>query len=396
MQRSTQRILTMHAGRLPNPNNIGEIMEARASGDDARFGALVTNGIADLVRKQIELKNDLHSDGEFWKARDGKYYDGRSTGIEMRPVSADAPPSIVFRQQERRMPEFREFYEIYDVMGNVPVPGVSVPRQTERSTITGPMEYRGQAAIKFEIDLVKAGIAAAGARVEDFFFPSLGPGWLGHFLWNDYYATEEEYVYAMADFFKGDYEAIVDAGFILQIDDPGLCDKFGLFDPPISIEAFRKHAELRIEATNYALSNIPEESVRYHTCWGSWHTPHTTDIPFRHVVDLLLKVKAQAYSVEAADVRHQLDWKIWEDVKLPEGKIFIPGVVAHKTTTIEPPELVADRILTYARIMGRENVIAGTDWGYGNRVYPDIAWAKMGSMAAGAELATRQLWPRAS
>ena len=294
------------------------------------------------------------------------------------------------------MPEFREFYEIYDVMGNVPVPGVSVPRQTERGTITGPMEYRGQAAIKFEIDLVKAGIAAAGARVEDFFFPSLGPGLLGHFLWNDYYPTEEEYVYAMADFFKGDYEAIVEAGFILQIDDPGLCDKFGLFDPPISIEAFRKHAELRIEATNYALSNIPEGSVRYHTCWGSWHTPHTTDIPFRHVVDLLLKVKAQAYSVEAADVRHQLDWKIWEDVKLPEGKIFIPGVVAHKTTTIEPPELVADRILTYARIMGRENVIAGTDCGYGNRVYPDIAWAKMRSMASGAELATRQLWPRAS
>lgn len=294
------------------------------------------------------------------------------------------------------MPEFQEFYEIYDVMGNVPVPGVSVPRQTERGTITGPMEYRGQAAIKYEIDLVKAGIAAAGASVEDFFFPSLGPGWLGHFLWNDYYTTEEEFVYAMADFFKGDYEAIVEAGFILQIDDPGLCDKFGLFDPPISIEAFRKHADLRIEATNYALSDIPEDRVRYHTCWGSWHTPHTTDIPFRHVVDLLLKVKAQAYSVEAADVRHQLDWKIWEDVKLPEGKIFIPGVVAHKTTTIEPPELVADRILTYARIMGRENVIAGTDCGYGNRVYPDIAWAKMRSMAAGAELATRQLWPRAS
>ena len=254
------------------------------------------------------------------------------------------------------------------------------------------MEYRGQGAIKHEIEVVKAGIAAAGADVDDCFFPILGPGWLGHFLWNEFYTTEEEYVYAMADFFKGDYEAVVDAGFILQIDDPGLCDKFGLFDPPISVEEFRKHAQLRIEATNYVLSNIPEDKVRYHTCWGSWHTPHTTDIPLQHVIDLLLKVNAQAYSIEAADVRHQLDWKLWEDVKLPDGKIFIPGVIAHKTTTIEPPELVADRIMTYARIMGRENIIAGTDCGYGNRVYPDIAWAKMRSMAEGAQIASKQLW----
>ena len=396
MQRSTNRILTTHAGRLPNPSNIGEIMEARANSDQSRFDSLVTAAVADLVRKQRELKNDIHSDGEFWKARDGKYYDSRSTGIEMRPVADDAPPSIVYFQQERKMPEFRDFYEIYDAMGNVPVPGVAAQRQVERGTITGPMEYRGQEAIKHEIELVKAGIAAAGESVEDFFFPSLGPGWLGHFLWNEYYPTEEEYVYAMADFFKGDYEAIVEAGFILQIDDPGLCDKFALFDPPISIEEFRKHADLRIEATNYALSNIPEDRVRYHTCWGSWHTPHTNDIPFRDVVDLMLKVNAQAYSVEAADVRHQLDWKVWEDVKLPEGKIYIPGVIAHKTTTVEPPELVADRILTYARLMGSENIIAGTDCGYGNRVYPDIAWAKMRSMAAGAELASSRLWPRAS
>ena len=225
-------------------------MEARANGDQASFDAWVTAAIADLVRKQRELKNDIHSDGEFWKARDGKYYDSRSSGIEMRPVADDAPPSIVFFQQERMMREFRAFYEVYDAMGNIPTPGVTAQRQVERGTITGPMEYRGQDAIKHEIELVKAGISAAGASVEDFFFPSLGPGWLGHFLWNDYYQTEEEYVYAMADFFKGDYEAIVEAGFIPQIDDPGLCDKFALFYPPISIEEFRKHADLRIEATN--------------------------------------------------------------------------------------------------------------------------------------------------
>ena len=392
MKRSSERILTTHAGRLPNPGNIAEIMEARTGGDQEKYDGLVTAGIAGLLRKQMDLKNDLHSDGEFWKARDGIYYNSRSTGIEMKPVTAGQPPSIVFFQQERRMPEFRDFYEIYSVNGNIPMPGVTVLPQTERGTITGKMEYRGQGAIKHEIEVVKAGIAAAGADEDDFFFPMLGPGWLGHFLWNEFYPTEEEWVYAMADFFKGDYEAIVEAGFVLQIDDPGLCDKFGLFDPPITVEEFRKHAQLRIEATNYALSNIPEDRIRYHTCWGSWHTPHTTDIPLRHVIDLLLMVNAQAYSIEAADVRHQLDWKLWEDVKLPDGKIFIPGVIAHKTTTIEPPELVADRVLTYARIMGRENVIAGTDCGYGNRVYPDIAWAKMRSMAEGAEMASKQLW----
>jgi 5-methyltetrahydropteroyltriglutamate--homocysteine methyltransferase len=200
----------------------------------------------------------------------------------------------------------------------------------------------------------------------------------------------------MAAMFQGEYEAVIEAGFILQIDDPGLADKFGMFYPPITVDAFRKHAELRIEATNWALRNIPEDRVRYHTCWGSWHTPHTTDIPFKHIVDLLLKVKAQAYSVEAADVRHELDYQVWEDVKFPPGKIYIPGVIAHKTTSIEPPELVAHRIVRYATIMGRENVIAGTDCGYGNRVYPDIAWAKMKAMAEGAALASQQLWRRSN
>jgi 5-methyltetrahydropteroyltriglutamate--homocysteine methyltransferase len=294
------------------------------------------------------------------------------------------------------MPEFREFYAIYDAVGNTPMPGVTLQPATHRAVVTGPLAYRGQGAIQHEIAVVKAGIAAAGANVDDFFFPLLSPGWVAHFLGNEYYQTEEAYFYALADFCKGDYEAVVEAGFVLQIDDPALVTRFGMANPPMSIEAYRKHVDMRIEATNYALRHIPEDRIRYHTCWGSWHTPHTTDLPFRHVIDLMLKVKAQAYAVEAADVRHQLDWQLWEEVELPEGKIYIPGVVAHKTTTIEPPELVADRILTYARIMGRENVIAGTDCGYGNRVYPDISWAKMRSVAEGAALASQQLWPRGS
>ncbi|MCI0438140.1 MAG: hypothetical protein L0177_03300 [Chloroflexi bacterium] len=266
MKRSTDRILTTHAGRLPNPGNMEEVLRARADGDDKKFDELVAAGVAEMVRKQVALENGIHSDGEFWKARDPKYYSSRSTGVEMRPLKPGEPASIVAFQQERRTPEFREFWTIYDANGNIPTPGVTPIRPTYKAVITGPFKYTGQEAIEHELEVVKAGIAAAGVSVEDFFFPVLGPGWLGHFLWNEFYKTDEEYVYAMADFFQGEYEAVVEAGFVLQIDDPGLCDKFGLFDPPISVEEFRKHAELRIEATNYALRNIPEERIRYHTC----------------------------------------------------------------------------------------------------------------------------------
>ena len=224
----------------------------------------------------------------------------------------------------------------------------------------------------------------------------LGPGWLSHSVFNDFYKTDEEYVYAMALFYKADYKAVVDAGFTLQIDDPDLCDSFGMMDPPLSVADYRKRAQLHIEALNWALEGIPEDRVRYHTCWGSWHTPHTTDIPFEHVIDILLTVKAGAYSVEAADVRHELDWKLWESgrYRLPDGKIYIPGVIAHKTTTVEPAELVAERIVRYANLMGRENVIAGVDCGVGGRCYPDIGWAKLKALVDGAELATKRLWSR--
>jgi hypothetical protein len=222
---------------LPNPDNIAAILHARGN-DPAAFDQLVQGGVADLVRKQMALCNDIHSDGEFWKARDEHYYNSRITGVDMQPLQADEWPSILGHQQERHMPEFREFYTIYDQLGNIPRPGVVNPRPTHKAVITGPMQYKGQDAIQHEISVVKAGIAVAGAQVEDFFFPLLGPGWLGHFLFNAYYPTEEEYVYAMAEMFKGEYEAVVDAGFILQIDDPGLADKFGLFYPPSRSKRF--------------------------------------------------------------------------------------------------------------------------------------------------------------
>ena len=392
MKRSTDRILTTHAGRLPNPTNMAEVQKAKASGDQTKIDEVVTAGILEAFARQRELKNDIHSDGEFWKGRDENYFAGRTTGVEAKPVTPDNPASMLANMQERHSGQFDDFYAAFDRVGNTPQPGQDNPAPTQRWVITGAMENKDEASSKHEVAVVKAALEKAGVDKEDFFYPVLSPGWLGHSLWNEYYKTEEEYVYAMAEFYRQDYEAVAEAGFVLQIDDPDLVDAFCMFTPAKSISEYRKYVDLRIEALNYGLRNVPEEQIRYHTCWGSWHTPHVTDLPFEHTVDIMLKVKAQAYSVEAADAQHILDYKVWDKIKFPDGKIYIPGVVAHKTTTVETPEVVADRIVTYANIMGKENVIAGTDCGYGGRTYPDIAWAKMRAMAAGAELATKQLW----
>ena len=392
MKRSTDRILTTHAGRLPNPSNMESLRAARAAGDQARADQLVKDGVKEAIRRQVELKNDIHSDGEFWKGRDQAYFDARATGITSRLAEPEEPITMLNTMAERHNGDFNDFYAVYDRLGNTPLPGTDNPRATHRWVINGPVEPKGRETSDREVALVKSAVEEAGHSVEDFFFPIISCGWLGHSVWNEYYATEEEYVYAMAEFFRADYEAVADAGFILQIDDPDLVDAFCMFWPPISIEEYRKYVTLRIDALNYSLRNVPEEQIRYHTCWGSWHTPHVTDLNFRHTADIMLRVKAQAYSVEAADAQHVLDYQVWDELKFPDDKIYIPGVVAHKTGTVEPPELVAERIITYANIMGKENVIAGTDCGYGNRVYPDIAWAKMRAMAEGAEIATRKLW----
>ncbi len=391
-------IKTTHGGRLPNPDNQAEIMDARARGDKARFTQLATPQIAALIQKQRDTGISVMSDGEFWKGRDKIYFESRAKGIEVRPVREGENATLVGNLWERTSGQFDEFFKVYDELGLLPMPGVTFTSSqfttgAPRAAIVAPLEPLPPDAINAEIAMVKAGIRAAGADVADFFFPVLGPGWLGHFVQNDYYRTDEEYVYALAAFFKNDYRAVVDAGFTLQIDDPGLLDKWPMFDPPISLEEYRKQARLRIEATNWALEGIPEEKVRYHSCWGSWHTPHTTDLPLRDVVDLLLMVNAHYYSVEAADVRHELDWQVWQDLKLPDGKVYVPGVIAHKTSTVEPPELVAHRIMQYANIMGRDNVMAGVDCGPGNRAYPEVAWAKLRSLVEGAALATKQLWP---
>jgi 5-methyltetrahydropteroyltriglutamate--homocysteine methyltransferase len=301
-------------------------------------------------------------------------------------------PSTLGTHQERIGAQFAEFFSIYDKLGNTPRPGVTVPPFTEKSVMVSEVKAISPSPILQDIAMVKEALASSGLSADDYFYPVLGPGWLDHFVFNDYYKTEEEYVFALAEIVKEDFKAVVEAGLTLQIDDPGLFDRWSMVHPPVSVEEYRRQEAIRIEATNWALEGIPEESVRYHTCWGSWHTPHTNDLPFEHGIDLMLKVKAIAYSIEAADVAHEMDFKVWEQHKLPDGKLFIPGVVAHKTTTIEPAELVAERLVGWANLMGKENIIAGVDCGVGGRCYPEIGWAKLKALSDGAALATKRLW----
>jgi 5-methyltetrahydropteroyltriglutamate--homocysteine methyltransferase len=268
-----------------------------------------------------------------------------------------------------------------------------MPPVTARVVARGPVKSKGPEAINRQLDTFKAAIERAGVNVEEAFVPVLAPGWLDHFIFNEYYKTEEEFLFALADALREEYRAVVAAGFILQVDDPGLPDWWDMLKPEPSVEAYRQFARLRIDAVNHALAGIPEDKVRYHLCWGSWHGPHTHDLPLEHIIDLILEVKVQTYSFEAANVRHEHEWRVWQEAKLPDGKTLMPGVVSHATNLVEHPQLVADRILRYAAIVGRENVVAGTDCGLGGRVHADLAWAKLRTLAEGARIASRSLWP---
>jgi 5-methyltetrahydropteroyltriglutamate--homocysteine methyltransferase len=254
---------------------------------------------------------------------------------------------------------------------------------------TGPLTYTGQEAIARDIDNFKAALAAAG--VDEGFMTSIAPGSASR-IGNTYYASEEEFIFACADAMREEYKAIVDAGLILQLDDPGIAENWDMINPAPSVEDYRTFTMVRVEALNHALKGLPEDRLRFHLCWGSWHGPHTTDIPMRDIVDVMLAINVQGYSFEAGNVRHEHEWKVWQDVKLPDGKLILPGVVSHATNVIEHPEVVADRIARFAGVVGRENVIAATDCGLGGRIHPQLAWAKLQALSEGAALATEQLW----
>jgi 5-methyltetrahydropteroyltriglutamate--homocysteine methyltransferase len=392
MKRSTDRIRTTHAGRLPVSPGL-ENLPVRLYLGEVVDPATIAEGIARGLRKQIDIGIDCVGDGEFWKARDFIYYSRHLTGLERRPLRPGETGST--RTNTRERDEFAQFYQDSDKAGTIfYVPGERpTPPERECTVAKGPVKSKGTAALAQEITAFKAALARAGRTVDETFFCVIAPGWLDHFIYNEYYKTDEEFIFALADALREEYLAIVNAGFILQIDDPGLVDWWDMLKPALSVDDYRnKFARLRVDAINHALKGIPEDRVRYHLCWGSWHGPHTHDLPFEHIVELMLQVNAQCYSFEAANVRHEHEWKLWNDVKLPDGKILLPGVVSHSTNLVEHPELVAERIMRFVGAVGRENVIAGTDCGLGGRVHAEIAWAKLSALVEGARLASKRLW----
>jgi 5-methyltetrahydropteroyltriglutamate--homocysteine methyltransferase len=393
MNRSVSRILTTHVGSLPRPNDLLELYR-----DDAPDGTLLPrlrSAISDVVRRQAECGIDIVNDGEFGKAMRRavdygawwSYVYDRLAGFELRQsVAEKGRGAWTFGSKERK--EFAEFYAEDGGMGSAQS-GSSSARMYGL-TCTGPVKYVGHAAIKRDIDNLKA--ALAGARAEDAFMTAVSPATL-QILPNEHYKNREDYTWALAEAIHEEYKAIVDAGFIVQIDDPALVDIYDWwFSLNGDMAGYRKWAAFQVEAVNHALEGIPEDRVRFHICWGSWHGPHNGDVPLKDVVDLLLKVKAQGYSVEAGNVRHEHDWIVFRDVKVPDGKVLIPGVVSHATNVLEHPEVVADRLMNYAGVVGRENVIASTDCGLGGRIHPQLAWAKLKALREGANLASKQLW----
>jgi 5-methyltetrahydropteroyltriglutamate--homocysteine methyltransferase len=365
MKRSSERILTTHVGSLPLLN--GSSVEA-------------------IVRKQRSLGLDLVNEGEYTKGGDWlSYVEARFGGFEPR---APAPGAVPLIAQGRDREAFAEFYRYASEKGTLfYAPGEQIKRVRPIWICTGPITYQGEQALAREIDELKAHVP-----VEEAFLTSTAPASLEVYRRNEYYKSEEQFVYAIAEAMRVEYEAIVASGVVLQIDDAWLVALWDRIGIPMGLEAFRKRSALRIEALNHALRNVPEERVRYHLCWGSWHGPHAYDIELKEVVDLLLRVKAQAYLIEGANARHEHEYAVWDSVKLPEGKILIPGVVTHSTDVVEHPEVVAQRIARYARRVGRENVIAGCDCGFGGRSHPQIAWAKLESLTEGAALASARLY----
>lgn len=399
MKRSVDSILTTHAGSLPRPDALRDAWSKPIETPEgaATLDALLRQSVMTVVADQLMAGIAIPNDGEFGKpmraasdlAAWGTYVFGRLTGFGPAPPSAAAPARTAPGQPMRIVGERweqREFDEFYDASG-------MVPSVASRPCCVGPISYSGAEAVRRDVANLKAAADAAG--IEEAFMTSIAVGTVETFCRGQdaCYKSAEAFLDGIAKAMAVEYRAIVDAGFVLQLDDPGLPDTWDMLDPHPTLAEYRRYAMLRVEALNHALHGIPEDRVRHHICWGSWHGPHTTDLPLRDIVDVMLNVKAQAYSVEAGNVRHEHEYKVWRDVKLPEGKILIPGVVSHATNVVEHPEVVANRLIAYANVVGRENVIAGTDCGLGGRVHPQIARAKLKALSEGAQLATRQLWP---
>ncbi len=401
MRHSLDHILTSHAGSLPRPDSLIGANRARETREvgEQELQQTLRAAVTEVVGRQRDIGIDIPGDGEFgkpmaqrvnygswwrysWQRLGGLDLDGPSL-YEMTPRRSRPGEVVLTSFGDRR--DRTHFAAAYAD----PDSGITTGPRPPAPICVAPLTYTGHDAIKADIANFKAALAAA--EVEEGFMTAVAPASAAR-IGNQYYQSEEELLYACAEAMREEYRAIVEAGLILQFDDPCIAEGWDQVNPEPTVEDYRKLATAWIEALNHAIRGLPPDRLRFHLCWGSWHGPHTTDIPMRDIVEVMLKANVGAYSFEAGNVRHEHEWKVWQDVKLPDDKLILPGVVSHATNVVEHPELVAERITRFANLVGRERVIASTDCGLGGRVHPDIAWAKLEALAQGAALASRQLW----
>jgi len=385
------RIPVTHAGALPRPDALRDLVNAREAGlpfDDAELAAAVKQATTGVVAQQRACGVDSVNDGEVGKFSWFLYVHSRIQGIQELPGPSTAHGGI----NGRDLAEFAPYFDTPDYQVSRRGRGYgAAPAPVTHMECTGPLVYAGHAAVQADIQNLRAALQQHPAP--DAFLPAIAPGAIEHWLTNRHYPNDEAFLFAIADALHAEYQAIVDAGFRLQIDDPDLADGWQIY-PSMSVADYQRHAALRIEALNHALRGIPADRVRLHMCWGSYRGPHKYDIPLADVAPLILRVNTGQYAIEASNPRHEHEWTVWRDVKLPDDKVLVPGVVGHVTDTIEHPELVAQRLERYASVVGRDRVIAGTDCGLGPRTaHESICWAKLQTLAEGAAIASKRLWP---
>jgi len=408
MKLSNDRILTTHTGALHRPPDLEELYRRKHAGetyDESALESRLQTAVAEVVRRQAEIGIDVIDDGELSKLSFWAYARSRLDGVETRSMRPDGSRDAFFRRAGQTAAagsdreRFAKFYADTEPPGGVTTPPSLVQLYLPLGsafdppaihTVVGPLKYKPR-EVERDIRNFKAALAA-DISIEEAFMPVVAPGMLASRYRNEYYKSEQELYFAMADVLAEEYRAIVDAGFLLQIDDVSLPGRYRVVVPSDGVEAYRKWSHLAVDALNHALRGIPPEKVRYHMCWSSMNAPHTDDPPLSEMLDDLLRIAAQGYQIEAANVRHEHEYHVWEGAALPDGKVLMPGVICHATNVIEHPEYVAERILRYANIVGRERVIAATDCGFRSRVHPQIAWAKLETLAAGAKIASRKLW----
>jgi 5-methyltetrahydropteroyltriglutamate--homocysteine methyltransferase len=388
------KIMTTHVGSLVRPDDLVAFLVAKQSNlpvDKVAFEECLKKSVERVVAQQVDAGIDIVTDGEFGKTISwSRYILERLSGFEERvDASAGFRPAIAGKDRK----DFAEFYDEYESALGFAGLGKQAGR-LGTWTIVGPIRYSGQASLKRDIDHLKSAASNAGAR--EAFLPVVAPASVAPNRRDEFYKSENEALFAIAEALNTEYRAIVDAGLIVQVDDAFLASSYDLMVPPQSLRDYRRWAEIRIEAVNRALTGIPEDRSRYHLCWGSWNGPHTNDVPLKDIVDLVLKINVGGYSLEMANPRHEHEWRVWETVKLPEGKTLLPGLVSHSTNVVEHPELVAERIVRLAKLVGPESVIASTDCGFAQgpfarRVHPSIMWAKLRSMVEGARIASAAL-----